>query len=55
MSPELKHIISKEGRAEDIKAEAVKNGMSTLRMSATRLVLDGITSINEMMKVSFDE
>ncbi len=55
MSPELKHIISKEGRAEDIKAEAVKSGMNTLRMSATRLVLDGITSINEMMKVSFDE
>lgn len=55
MSPQLKHIISKEGKAEEIKAEAVKNGMRTLRMSASELVLEGITSVNEMMKVSFDE
>ncbi|MBR1932042.1 MAG: Flp pilus assembly complex ATPase component TadA [Lachnospiraceae bacterium] len=55
MSPTLKHIISRDGKAEDIKAEAVKNGMSTLRMSASELVLDGITSVPEMMKVSFDE
>ena len=54
MSPTLKHIISKNGSAEEIKEQALKEGMHTLRMSATRHVLDGTTSINEMMKVSFD-
>lgn len=54
MSPTLKSIISKNGTAEDIKEQALQEGMHTLRMSATRYVLDGITSVNEMMKVSFD-
>ena len=50
----LKSIISKNGDAEAIKDKALEEGMSTLRMSATEYVLDGTTSINEMMKVSFD-
>lgn len=54
MSPTLKSIISRNGTAEDIKEQALQEGMHTLRMSATRYVLDGITSVNEMMKVSFD-
>ena len=36
--------------AEEIKEQALKEGMHTLRMSATEYVLDGTTSINEMMK-----
>ena len=55
VSPKLKSIISKGGDAEDIKEQALKEGMYTLRMSATELVLDGTTSFNEMMKVSFEE
>lgn len=50
----LKTIISKGGNAEDIKNKALEEGMSTLRMSATKYVLEGITSIPEMMRVSFD-
>ena len=50
----LKTIISKNGSAEDIKNKALEEGMSTLRMSATKYVLQGITSIKEMMRVSFD-
>lgn len=50
----LKSIISKNGSAEEIKKKALEEGMSTLRMSATRYVLEGITSIQEMMRVSFD-
>ncbi len=55
MTPALRQIISKEGGAEDIKAQAIKDGMHTLRMSATEYVLTGITSVNEMIKVSFDD
>lgn len=54
VSTKLKTIISKGGDAEDIKNQALKEGMYTLRMSATELVLDGVTSYSEMMKVSFD-
>ena len=54
MTPRLKTIISKKGSAEEIKEQALSEGMRTLRMSATEYVLDGTTSINEMMKVSFD-
>ncbi len=55
MSPELKRIISKREGTEKLKAQALAEGMRTLRMSATEYVLDGTTSYNEMLRVSFDE
>ncbi len=51
---DLKKVIAGGGNADDIKEQALKEGMSTLRMSATRYVLEGITSVPEMKKVSFD-
>ena len=54
VSQPLKTIISKNGSAEDIKNKALEEGMNTLRMSATKYVLEGITSVPEMMRVSFD-
>lgn len=50
----LKHIISKGGDVEAIKKQALEDGMHTLRMSATLHVLEGTTSVPEMMRVSFD-
>lgn len=55
LTHDLKLVIAKGGSADDIKNQALKEGMSTLRMSATRYVFEGITSITEMKKVSFDE
>ncbi|MBO4981669.1 MAG: Flp pilus assembly complex ATPase component TadA [Lachnospiraceae bacterium] len=54
MTPTLKRIISKGGNADEIKDQAMKDGMHTLKMSATEYVLNGITAFSEMMKVSFD-
>ncbi len=54
MTQPLKRIISRGGDAEEIKEQALKEGMLTLRMSATELVLEGTTSVSEMVKVSFD-
>lgn len=54
MSPRLKTIISKRQGADTIKEQALQEGMYTLRMSATEYVLDGTTSFDEMVKVSFD-
>ncbi|MDD3347412.1 ATPase, T2SS/T4P/T4SS family [Oscillibacter sp.] len=54
MTPELKKIITARGSAEQIKEKALKQGMRTLRMSAAKYVLDGVTTIDEMLKVSFE-
>lgn len=54
MSPRLKTIISKRQGVDAIKEQALQEGMYTLRMSATEYVLDGTTSFDEMVKVSFD-
>ena len=54
MTPRLKTIISKRQGVDAIKEQALQEGMYTLRMSATEYVLDGTTSFEEMVKVSFD-
>ena len=51
---ELKKVIAQKSGADEIKEKALLEGMSTLRMSATKYVLNGITSIEEMKKVSFE-
>ncbi len=54
ITPAIRRVISKRGSAEEIKDVALSEGMHTLRMSASRMVMEGITSFNEMIKVSFD-
>lgn len=51
---EIKHIITNKGSTEDIKRTAVEQGLRTLKMSAADFVLDGTTTIEELLKVSFD-
>lgn len=54
VTQKVKQVIAKGGNAEAIKRAALQEGMFTLRMSATELVLKGVTSVTEMRKVSFD-
>ncbi|MDY5103081.1 MAG: ATPase, T2SS/T4P/T4SS family [Agathobacter sp.] len=54
ITPAIRRVISKRGSAEEIKDVALSEGMNTLRMSASRMVMEGITSFSEMIKVSFD-
>ncbi|MBQ7378602.1 MAG: Flp pilus assembly complex ATPase component TadA [Clostridia bacterium] len=54
MSPEVKRLINKHANAEEIKEQALKDGMQTLRMSATKLALSGITSFQEILSVSYE-
>ena len=54
ITPAIRRVISKRGTAEEIKDVALEEGLRTLRMGASKLVLEGITSFTEMMKVSFD-
>lgn len=55
MTQSLKTLIGRNGSTEDIRKQALEEGMGTLRMSAAKYVLEGITSISEMMRVSFDD
>jgi type IV pilus assembly protein PilB len=54
ITPSLKRIIAGKGTTEQIKEQAVRDGMHTLRMSASKYVRDGTTSVAEMVKVSFE-
>ncbi len=38
--------------ASEIKREAVKNGMRTLRQSALRKLAEGVTSFEEVVRVT---
>lgn len=55
VTPEIKYMISRKENANTIKKAAIENGMSTLRASATRLALEGITSFRETLNVSFED
>jgi type IV pilus assembly protein PilB len=51
----LKSAIANSLPTEKLRDIAVAEGMSTLRMSAAMYVLEGVTSISEMLKVSFEQ
>ena len=52
VTPEIKEMIVNEASSADIKKVAVSCGMHTLHRSAAELVIRGITTIQEMRKVS---
>lgn len=52
MHESLKEMILKSASAMEIKREAVKLGMSTLRMSALQKVRDGWTTVDETIRVT---
>ena len=54
ISPAIKRLISKNADAEDIKNQAFKEGMNTLKMAAANGVKEGITSIAEMIKATYE-
>ncbi len=52
---ELKELIIQGGTAVEIKKEAVRLGMATLRQSGIKKVIDGITTIEEILRVTFED
>ena len=53
ITPSVKRLIAAGATAEEIKAAAEAEGMSTLRNSAAKYVREGVTSIAEMMKATY--
>ncbi len=52
---EIKELILTGAPAMDIKKEAVKLGMITLRQSGIQKIIRGITSIDEVLKITFED
>ncbi|ODM28019.1 type II secretion system protein E [Clostridium sp. Bc-iso-3] len=50
---EIKELISKNVSSDIIKEAAIKTGMKTLRMNCTRLVKNGVTTIDEMLRIAY--
>jgi type IV pilus assembly protein PilB len=48
----LREMILQGGSTAEIKVTAVKAGMSTLRASGIKKVLDGVTTPEEIMRVT---
>lgn len=54
LTPGVKRLINKKATAEEIKQQALADGMQTLRMNASKLVLSGTTSFQEILSVSYE-
>lgn len=52
---EISELVNEHATSIEIEKAAVKNGMITLNDSAKQYVLDGITSIDEMSRISLDK
>jgi general secretion pathway protein E len=55
MDREMKHLILTTANADEIKELAIRNGMITLRQDGAMKVLQGITTIEEVYRVSKEE
>ena len=54
VSRSLQAVISTGTTADKIEEQALKEGMITLKMGASRLVLQGVTSMSEMKKIVYE-
>ncbi|MFH1935536.1 MAG: GspE/PulE family protein [Pseudomonadota bacterium] len=53
-TPEIKRLIKKQVPSEDLFAQAVKEGMTTLKQDGIHKVFMGVTDINEVRRVCID-
>ncbi|MBQ9119273.1 MAG: Flp pilus assembly complex ATPase component TadA [Lachnospiraceae bacterium] len=49
----LKRIIARRGDSGEVERQALAEGMSTLKNSAAKLVLQGITSVEELKRIAY--
>lgn len=54
-SPEIHTAIARMRPSTEIKEIAISQGMTTLKEQAARLVMSGITSMDEMRKIAYEE
>ncbi|MDQ2085845.1 ATPase, T2SS/T4P/T4SS family [Herbivorax sp. ANBcel31] len=52
---EIKELIAKNENSDVIKDAAIRDNLKTLRKNCTRLVKDGVTTIEEMLRVAYSK
>jgi len=55
VSDTIRQMIVERASSADIKTQALKNGMRTLRMDGWRKVLGGVTTLEEVIRVSSED
>ncbi|MDE4541668.1 ATPase, T2SS/T4P/T4SS family [Thermoanaerobacterium sp. R66] len=55
MTPKIRELTNEKAPADVILNEAVSNGMNTLKESAKKLVLLGVTTVDEMLRLTYDD
>ena len=50
---EIRKLINNNASEDDIKSAAIKNGMTPLRDNCKQLVLEGVTTIDEFIRISY--
>jgi len=53
MDREIKAMVNKKVSIDEIKQRCIDKGMKTLNQTASELVLSGITTVSEMLKVTY--
>ena len=54
MTKEMRAMVDRGASEDDLRALAKKNGMLTLREGCRTLVMNGVTTAEEMMKVTYN-
>ena len=55
VTDDVKHLVMQSADAGSIKKAALANGLVTLRRDGLRKVLDGVTSFDEVVRVTQEE
>ena len=55
MTDQLRELILSGASAIELKRQAIADGMKTLRQSGIEKVADGVTSIEEVMRVTMND
>jgi type IV pilus assembly protein PilB len=54
ITPKIKKMISRGAEVDEIRNAAIEEGMTTLRMAASKYVIDGVTSMAELIKATYE-
>jgi type IV pilus assembly protein PilB len=50
VTDDIKDLILSRAQSKDIKKKALENGMTTLRRSGLKKIMEGITSVEEVLR-----
>jgi type IV pilus assembly protein PilB len=54
VTPKIRKMINHRDPADEIQVAAQTEGMHTMRQSASKLVVEGVTSYKEMLRTTFE-